>query len=65
MTDKASQSTVDAKTEVLVVAIHNDILTRYQEILKKTEIKSWKHISVKPVHGIHSRAHISVHAIFH
>jgi len=30
----------DNKTEVLVVAIHNDILTRYQEILKKTEIHS-------------------------
>ncbi len=28
------------KTEVLVVAIHNDILTRYQEILKKTELHS-------------------------
>ncbi|MFA6355107.1 MAG: type IV pilus assembly protein PilM [Candidatus Paceibacterota bacterium] len=31
---------LDAKTEVLVVAIHNDILTRYQEILKKTELHS-------------------------
>ncbi len=30
----------DTKTEVLVVAIHNDILSRYQEILKKTEIHS-------------------------
>lgn len=30
----------DNKTEVLVVAIHNDILTRYQEILKKTELHS-------------------------
>ena len=30
----------DLKTEVLVVAIHNDILSRYQEILKKTEIQS-------------------------
>jgi len=28
------------KTEVLAVAIHNDVLTRYQEILKKTEIHS-------------------------
>ncbi|NVN96720.1 type IV pilus assembly protein PilM [Candidatus Nomurabacteria bacterium] len=28
------------KTEVLVVAIHNDILARYQEILKKTELHS-------------------------
>ena len=38
-----NQSAVKApelKTEVLVVAIHNDILTRYQEILKKTELKS-------------------------
>lgn len=31
---------VDLKTEVLVVAIHNDILTRYQEILKKTQLTS-------------------------
>lgn len=31
---------LDMKTEVLVVAIHNDILSRYQEILKKTEIHS-------------------------
>ena len=30
----------DLKTEVLVVAIHNDILTRYREILTKTEIHS-------------------------
>ena len=28
------------KTEVLIVAIHNDIISRYQEILKKTEIES-------------------------
>jgi len=38
-----NQSAVKApelKTEVLVVAIHNDILTRYQEILKKTELQS-------------------------
>lgn len=28
------------KTEVLVVAIHNDILTRYREILTKTELHS-------------------------
>jgi type IV pilus assembly protein PilM len=32
--------TTEQKTEVLVVAIHNDILTRYQEILKKTELQS-------------------------
>ena len=30
----------EAKMEVLVVAIHNDILSRYQEILTKTEIHS-------------------------
>ncbi len=34
------QKTIEIKTEVLVVAIHNDTLTRYQEILKKTEIHS-------------------------
>lgn len=28
------------KTEVLIVAIHNDIISRYQELLKKTEIES-------------------------
>ncbi len=39
--DKSTvQAPADLKTEVLVVAIHNDILSRYQEILKKTEIKS-------------------------
>ena len=32
--------TPERKTEVLVVAIHNDILTRYQDILKKTELSS-------------------------
>ncbi len=30
----------DVKLEVLVVAIHNDILSRYQDILSKTDIKS-------------------------
>lgn len=30
----------ESKIEVLVVAIHNDILSRYQEILKKTELNS-------------------------
>lgn len=30
----------EPKVEVLVVAIHNDILARYQEILTKTELKS-------------------------
>lgn len=34
------QTPVETKTEVLVVAIHNDILTRYQEILKKTDLHS-------------------------
>jgi type IV pilus assembly protein PilM len=33
-------SSVDRKAEVLVVAIHNDILTRYQEILMKTDLRS-------------------------
>ena len=40
MNPASSQKPIDPKTEVLVVAIHNDILSRYQEILKKTEIKS-------------------------
>ena len=30
----------DSKIEVLIVAVHNDTLTRYQEILKKTGIHS-------------------------
>jgi type IV pilus assembly protein PilM len=30
----------EAKVEVLVVAIHNDILSRYQEILTKTDVHS-------------------------
>jgi len=34
------QTMPDLKTEVLVVAIHNDVLSRFQEILKKTEINS-------------------------
>ncbi|MFA6386420.1 MAG: type IV pilus assembly protein PilM [Candidatus Paceibacterota bacterium] len=34
------QTPATSNTEVLVVAIHNDILTRYQEILKKTELHS-------------------------
>lgn len=40
MESKNVKSPLDSKTEVLVVAIHNDILSRYQEILKKTEIHS-------------------------
>ncbi len=31
---------VEPKTEVLVVAIHNDVLSRFQEILTKTELHS-------------------------
>jgi len=31
---------VQSKMEVLVVAIHNDTLSRYQEILKKTDLQS-------------------------
>jgi type IV pilus assembly protein PilM len=38
--ENSNQSPVESKTEVLVVAIHNDTLSRYQEILKKTEINS-------------------------
>jgi type IV pilus assembly protein PilM len=38
--NQSAVKTPDLKTEVLVVAIHNDILTRYQEILKKTELQS-------------------------
>ncbi len=40
MNQAATPKTPELKTEVLVVAIHNDILTRYQEILKKTELQS-------------------------
>jgi type IV pilus assembly protein PilM len=40
MKEKNLTQVPDSKTEVLVVAIHNDILTRYQEILKKTDIHS-------------------------
>lgn len=35
-----SLSNKDDKIEVLVVAIHNDTLSRYQEVLTKTEIES-------------------------
>lgn len=34
------KNTTPSKLEVLVVAIHNDTLTKYQEILKKTELVS-------------------------
>jgi type IV pilus assembly protein PilM len=40
MNNTVAQKIPDLKTEVLVVAIHNDILGRYQEILKDTEIHS-------------------------
>lgn len=40
MDQSGAPAPIDAKTEVLVVAIHNDILSRYQEILTKTELKS-------------------------
>lgn len=35
-----TQTPIDQKIEVLVVAIHNDTLAKYQEILKKTELTS-------------------------
>lgn len=35
-----SKGVSDTKTEVLVVAIHNDILVKYQDILKKTSLIS-------------------------
>jgi len=38
--DGSNQAKVQSKTEVLVVAIHNDMLSKYQEILKKTELQS-------------------------
>jgi type IV pilus assembly protein PilM len=39
-TDGTSSSPVEPKIEVLVVAIHNDTLSQYQEILKKTDLHS-------------------------
>ena len=36
----ANQPKLPPKVEVLVVAIHNDILTRYQDILTKTQLHS-------------------------
>lgn len=39
-TDEASSSPVSSKIEVLVVAIQNETLSQYQEILKKTGLKS-------------------------
>ena len=37
---QASQIPVEPKIEVLIVAIHNDILTKSQELLTKTNLKS-------------------------
>ena len=39
-TEDKSKDIVQSKMEVLVIAIHNDTLARYQEILKKTELQS-------------------------
>ncbi len=36
--EKKDEPVVEAKIEVLVVAIHNDIMTRYQDVLTKTAI---------------------------
>jgi type IV pilus assembly protein PilM len=38
--DDANKNPVQPKIEVLVVAIHNDTLSRYQDILKKTDLHS-------------------------
>lgn len=38
--DKENTNTVKDRVEVLVVAIHNDTLSKYQDILKKTELHS-------------------------
>lgn len=38
--NKTSPNVVQPKIEVLVVAIHNDTLAQYQEILKKTDLHS-------------------------
>jgi len=38
--DKNNISTTKDKIEVLVVAIHNEILTKYQDILQKTDLHS-------------------------
>ncbi len=40
MTNVTDTQPPEAKIEVLVVAIHNDILSRYQDILTKTDIHS-------------------------
>jgi type IV pilus assembly protein PilM len=38
--EKAAKKTPRRKVEVLLVAIHNDILNRYGQIIKKTKLKS-------------------------
>src|ERR1035437_4264411 len=38
--EEANKDPNQAKIEVLVVAIHNDILSQYQDILKKTDLQS-------------------------
>jgi len=38
-TDTTSAPVKDNPTEVLVVAIHNDVLSEYQDLLKKTQLK--------------------------
>lgn len=38
--NEGEQSNVQTKMEVLVVAIHNDTLSKYQDILKKTDLQS-------------------------
>lgn len=40
MKGESSKTFSSSKTEVLVVAIHNDILTRYRDILEKTNLHS-------------------------
>lgn len=38
--NESNQSNVQTKIEVLVIAIHNDTLSKYRDILKKTELQS-------------------------
>ncbi|MFA6251146.1 MAG: type IV pilus assembly protein PilM [Candidatus Paceibacterota bacterium] len=38
--DETNQNNVQTKIEILVVAIHNDTLSKYQDILKKTGLQS-------------------------
>ena len=39
-TEDKTKDAVQSKMEILVVAIHNDTLSRYQEVLKKTDLQS-------------------------